>query len=171
VRCGLWVAGQGLTVRRPPAHLELGEELASHAVLGKHATHCLLDDALRNARLKSLEALNLHRPRATSRVPAVKLVLEFLPTHQNLLGVNDDDVRAHVHGGRVGGHVATAQVRGDQRGDPSQPQPRGVNDNPRLPAAVRILTARIVGGIEDVLRWRVEGSTLRVEGGGWRVEG
>ena len=152
-------------------HLELGEELASHAVLGKHTAHSLFDDALGDATLKCAERLNLHGTRAAGGVTPVQLVLELVAAHLDLLGVDHHDVGPHVHGGGVSAHVTPAQVRRHQRREATQPKPRRVNHNPRLPAVIRVLPTGVVRGVEDILLLLLLFSfcVLCVGVGGWMV--
>jgi hypothetical protein len=75
-------------------------------------------------------------------VPVVHLVGALVACHRHLLGVDDDDVVAHVHVRGEGRLVLAAQAHGDDRGEAAQHDALGVDEDPLL---------------VDVLRGRGEG--------------
>ena len=133
-------------------NLHLAEDLASHAVLGKHALDSLLDDPFGDALLELDERLLLHGTGAAGLVAAVNLIRHLLAAHGHLLRVDDHHVGAHVHGRGVRPDVAAAEVRRDEGGEAAEAKTLRVDHDPGLPAAVGVLTLGVVGSVEKVLR-------------------
>src|SRR6516164_2835122 len=97
-----------------------------------HALDRLLDDplgmlAIENGPLAaSLDAAGV------TRMPVEYVVLTLVAGQLNLLGIDDDDVVATIHVRRVGRLVLAAQAHGDERSQPAQHQPLGVDQQPLL---------------------------------------
>ena len=108
-------------------HLAAAQRTARH-----HALDRLLDDPLgelaRHDRAGGafLDAADI------AGVVVVDFLLQLVAGQQHLGGVDDDDVVAAIHMGRVGGLVLAAQAHGDDRGQPADHQPFGVDQDPLL---------------------------------------
>lgn len=105
-----------MALQRESAHLHVELDLLPKAPLREHAKHRLLNNTLRDARLKLLERLLLHGTRETVDVALVELIVKLATSHGDLLGVNNNKHGTHVHGGCVGGGMlATDVARGEAR--------------------------------------------------------
>jgi hypothetical protein len=92
-------------------------------------------------------------PPGKAGVPVVALVGALVAGHLHLVGVDDDDVVAHVHMGGEGRLVLAAQAHGDQRREPAQNDALGVDQDPFLVDVARFGAE----GLHDAFR----GSTGR----------
>ncbi|MCY1458001.1 hypothetical protein D9M71_753430 [compost metagenome] len=88
--------------------LQLGQLLCSQGVLRKHALDGLLH-CLNRVLLKKFGVGNGLQTAREARVAVSALVFELGAGQGNLLGVDDDDVIAHVHVGGEGSLVLAAQ--------------------------------------------------------------
>jgi len=141
-------------VLRALVHFEVTDtNVLTELALGKHAVHGLFDDALRDALLEVLEALELP-PTGTSRtrllverVTEVCLVLELVTCDLDLLRIDDDDGATHVHRRRVGRQVLTTDNISDERGDPTESLALGIHNVPWLVQVEGVIRRGIVGSV------------------------
>ena len=130
-------------------HLELPEQLVAQLPRGQHPAHGPLDDALRDPRLQLPKRLLL-LPAGAARVPVVQLLVGLAPGDLDLLGVDDDDVGAGVHRGRVERAVLAPQHAGDERREPAERRALGVDDVPPLGALEGVPGPGVVGLVPEV---------------------
>src|SRR5690349_17393715 len=125
----------------PRVDLELPQLLGSEAVVGQHALDGPADDLLRPAGEEVTQGLLLE----AAGIPAVALVqlrLELVPGHGDPGGVQDDDVVAAVHVGRIGGLVLALEDVRDPRREAAERLVRRVDD---VPASLDLALPRRIG--------------------------
>jgi hypothetical protein len=83
-------------VVRALVDLELGGHLAAKLGLGKHTLHGLLDNGLGTAGKKTNERL-FAKSSGKTGVAAIELLVGLETGKEDLFGVDDDDVVAHVN--------------------------------------------------------------------------
>ena len=124
------------------AHRQVQLDLAPQAPLGQHAVHRVLNNSLWDALLQARKRLYLEAA-GPPTVPVVLLLRELLAGDLHLLGVDDDDAGAHVHGGRVRGQVLAADHSGCKGGEATERLACRVDDEPAGGARSALLCACI----------------------------
>src|SRR5260370_40269987 len=98
----------------------------------QHALDRLLDDPLREPPFEVELRRALFYAADEAGVVVVDLLLQLAAGENHLLGIDDDDVVATVHMGRVGGLVLAAQSHGDNGRETADNQTGAVDHHPFL---------------------------------------
>ena len=124
-------------------------QLAQHAPperrLRQHALDRELEYPLR-VLLQQLAERDRLQVAQVAGVMVVELVVELVAGHGDLLGVQHDDVVAHVHVGAVVGLVLALEPHGDLRREAAERLAAGIDDIP-IPAHFRGLYERCLHGL------------------------
>ena len=110
---------------------QIGHLLAAQTIARQHALHGLGDHALRIGPFEDLSRGARLDPTRITGVPVVWL-LALVAGDLHLLGVDHDDIVAHVHRRRERGFVLAAQAHGDDGGKTTQNNALGVDQDPLL---------------------------------------
>jgi hypothetical protein len=127
-------------------NLELGGHLAAELGLGKHALDRLLDDGFGTAGKQLDEAL-FTQAAGKAGVAAIHLLVALHAGEDDLLGVDHDDVIAHVDVGRVERIELAGEDGGGGGGEASEGLAGGVDDEP---LALDVFAAGDRGGLVQV---------------------
>ena len=114
---------------------------AAELVLGQHAAHGVLNDAL-GALLEHFLERRLTQAAEVAGVAVVDFLLELAAGDGDLCGVDDDDVVADILRGVEGGLVFAAQEGGDLGGEASERALGGVDHVPAALDVTRVEDSR-----------------------------
>ena len=109
--------------------LELCGHLAAHLVLGEHSLDGLLDDGLGTAG-KELDEGLFAETTGEAGVAAIELGVSLEAGEDDLLGIDDDDVVAHINVRSVEGVELAGENRSCCGGEASESFAGGVDDKP-----------------------------------------
>src|SRR5277367_6951508 len=96
---GNWLLGE-VRMLRALVHLELGGHLAAELGLGQHALDGLLDDGFGATGEKLDEGL-FAETTGEAGVAAIELLVRLEASQNDLFGIDDDDMGAHINEGGV----------------------------------------------------------------------
>ncbi len=116
-------------VIRAAINLQLGSHLAAQLGLGQHPLDCLFDDLFRTAGEQANERL-FAQAAGEAGVAAIDLLLALQAGQPHFVGVDDDDVVAHVHERGVFRAALAAQHAGRLGGQTAQRLAAGVHHEP-----------------------------------------
>ncbi len=125
--------------------LELGGHLAAELALGQHALDGLLDDGFGTAGEQLDEAL-FAQTAGEAGVAAIELLVTLHAGEDDLLGVDHDDVIAHVDVGGVEGVELAGEDGGGDGGEAAEGFAGGVDDEP---LALDVFSAGDGGVVSD----------------------
>src|SRR5690606_35372189 len=117
----------GTGINTQVLELGAGQRAARH-----HAAHGVLDDALGETTLEHFAHRAVLDAAGIAGVPVEALVIELLAGELHLVGIDDDDVVAHVLVGGEGRQVLAAQTGRDDRGQTANDETFRVDQNPLL---------------------------------------
>lgn len=109
---------------------QVGHLHTAQTVAGDHTLNSLDHDALGMCAFQNLLGRALLDAARVAGVPVVDLVVALVAGHLHLVGVDDDDIVTHVHVGGEGRLVLAAQDVGDDRGQATQNDAFGVDQDP-----------------------------------------
>ena len=110
-------------------HLQLPVHLTAETVLWKHSPHGVLNNSLR-IRCAEVAEGGLTKTTGETRVTEVELVLFLVAGHCDLLGVDHNDVVAHIHVGRKHWLFLATQNDRNLRGKSTEGCTIGVDNEP-----------------------------------------
>lgn len=119
-------------------HLELGGHLATELGLGKHAFDGLLNDCLWTAS-KELDEGLFAETTGEAGVAAIELLVSLEAGEDDLLGIDDHDVIAHIDIGGVEGVELAGEDRSGVGGEAAEGLAAGIE---HVPLTLDIFAAR-----------------------------
>ena len=117
-------------------NIQLGRHLAAQLGLGQHALDRFFHDLFRLP-LEQPHKRLLTQTARKAGVTAIHLLLALQPGQAYLLGIDDDNVIAHIHKGHVLGIPLAGQHAGDFGGQAAQRFAAGIHHKPLTVNLVR----------------------------------
>ncbi len=111
---------------------QVAELLTAKRTARDHAAHGVLEDALGMTPLEQLALGAVLDAAGMAGVPVEAALIELVAGQLHLVGIDDDDVVAHVHMRGEGRQMLAAQTHGDDRGQATHDQIRRVDQDPLL---------------------------------------
>lgn len=111
-------------------NFQMSKQLISQPSLWQHTLDCFFNNTFWNSLSDISQCFNFQAARSTDRVSVVEFSKFLISSDCDLICVDDNDVRAHVHGRGVGGFVLASDVIGCQTGKTAECLALGVDNVP-----------------------------------------